>query len=218
MFETGYLTVARWKGTPIRFHWSIPLGMLLFGRFAFVPGLWAGYLLIVLLHEMGHAWLSRRMGLRAISIEVHGLGGQCRYGGASVSPWQRSVVAWGGVLAQAMLLVIALAVAMLAPLPPIAFVDQLLGALISTNVMIMVLNLLPFPPLDGAEAWRIIPLYRAQRARARARKAHREVEVRVRSSAHLELGEVDEHAVRETVRRALSEAKRDASTRKSTKS
>jgi stage IV sporulation protein FB len=214
MFDVGYLTVARWKGTPIRIHWSTPLGMLLFGRFQLVPGFWLGYLVIVGLHEMGHAHLSRRMGLRATSIEIHALGGQCRYGGASVSPWQRAVVAWGGVLAQAMLLVPAVLVSVLVSAPG-DYGAQFLSALTWTNVWLMALNLMPIAPLDGAEAWRLPRLWRARRGRRGARAARERVEVRVPPSRKpeggpLALGEVDEAAVRETVRRALADAARDS--------
>jgi Zn-dependent protease len=218
MFDVGYLTVARWQGTPIRVHWTTPLGMLAFGRFAFVPGIWLGYLLIVTLHEMGHALLSRRQGLTAMSIEIHAFGGQCRYGGASISAWQRSVIAWGGVLAQAVLLAIALPLQLLAPLPPIAFVHELLYALVSINLMIMALNLIPFPPLDGAEAWKIVRLWRERRGRRAVRAARDRVEVRARMprrpagdpDAPLDLGDVDQEKVRETVRRALSDAARSS--------
>lgn len=220
MFETGYLTVVRWKGTPIRVHWTTPLGMLAFGRFAFVPGIWLGYLAIVTLHEMGHAYLSRRQGLRAVSIEIHAFGGQCRYAGVAISAWQRSVVAWGGVLAQAAIFAVALPL-LFVPLPPIAFVHELLYALTSINAMIAALNLIPFPPLDGAEAWKILRLWRERRGRRAARAARDRVEVRAHATRErggtgdaegpLALGEVDEAQVRETVRRALADAARSSS-------
>jgi hypothetical protein len=208
MFETGYVTVARWKGTPIRVHWTTPIGMLMFGGLRFAPGIWLGYLLIVCLHEMGHAWLSRRMGLEAMSIDIHAFGGLCRYGGSSISAWQRSVVAWGGVLAQAIILAIACVAIVVLPAPPIPFAADLLGALTWTNLVLIGLNLLPFPPLDGAEAWRIIGLARDRRKRAAMRNARSHVEARVPARDALEIGEVDEAAVRETVRRALADAAR----------
>ena len=67
------------------------------------------FFLLILIHEMGHAVLVRRVGLHAVSIDVHGFGGQCRYAGYP-DPLQRSIVAWGGVLAQALLGAITLAV------------------------------------------------------------------------------------------------------------
>lgn len=200
MLERGYWTIGRWRGTPIRIHVSTPIGMLVVGRFEFVPGLWLGYLLVVLIHEMGHAALSRQQGLRPTSLEVHALGGQCRYSGVSISSWQRSVIAWGGVLAQALVLAVALPISQFAPLPGSAFFRELLYALVSINLMMIVLNLVPFPPLDGAEAWKIFGLLRERRSRRAAR----------RGADRLEMGEVDEERVRETVRRALREAARDS--------
>jgi Zn-dependent protease len=206
----GYLLVARVQGIPLRIHWSTPLGMLFFGRFAFVPGFWLGYLLLVGVHEAGHAWLARRMGLRPLGIEIHALGGQCRYAGDVVSAWQRAVIAWGGVLAQAALLALAL-VARLAPWPPGAVLDQLFDALTWTNVWLMGLNLLPLPPLDGAEAWPLFGLLRGKLARRREKAARSRL---VRSARDvpgpLDVGAVDDAAVRETVRRALADAAKGA--------
>lgn len=196
MLERGYWTVTRWRGTPIRIHWSTPLGMLVLGRFSFVPGLWLGYLVLILVHEMGHAILSRRQGLRATSIEVHALGGQCRYSGTSISMWQRSVIAWGGVLAQALVFVVALPISRFVPFPSSAFVQDLLYALVTINGMMIVLNLLPFAPLDGAEAWKIFRLLRER--------------TKVRSDIDVDVGEVDEERVREIVRRALAQAANDS--------
>jgi Zn-dependent protease len=212
MLEAGYVTVARWKGTPIRLHWTTPIGMLVFGGLRFAPGFWLGYLLLIVLHEMGHAWLVRRMGLRADSIDVHAFGGVCRFGGAVVTPWQRAVVAWGGVLAQSLLLVPALAVAFGMPLPPIAFVNDLLDALVRVNLWLIAINLMPFRPCDGADAWQIFRLRRQRRARAAALAARERIEVRVPVD-HLELGDVDEEAVREMVRRVLAQAAREAAAR-----
>ncbi len=170
--------------------------MLVLGRFSFVPGLWLGYLVLILVHEMGHAILSRRQGLRATSIEVHALGGQCRYSGTSISMWQRSVIAWGGVLAQALVFVVALPISRFVPFPSSAFVQDLLYALVTINGMMIVLNLLPFAPLDGAEAWKIFRLLRER--------------TKVRSDIDVDVGEVDEERVREIVRRALAQAANDS--------
>jgi Zn-dependent protease len=184
--------------------------MLVLGRFSFVPGFWLGYLVLILVHEMGHAVLSRQQGLRATSIEVHAFGGQCRYSGVSISAWQRSVIAWGGVLGQAFVLAMALPIASFAPLPQIAFVHELLDALVSINLMLIVFNLIPFAPLDGAEAWKIFRLIRERRGRFAARQARERIEVR----SDIGIGKVDEERVRETVRRALAEAARDSRNRK----
>ena len=77
VFRTGLWTIGRWRGVPIRLHWSIPLGALFFGHFEFVPGFWLGFVLLVLFHELGHAYLAHRRRLGVLEVQVHGLGGVC---------------------------------------------------------------------------------------------------------------------------------------------
>jgi stage IV sporulation protein FB len=164
----GYLRIGRWKGAPVRAHWTVPLGALVFGRGRFVPGFWIGFVLVVLIHEIGHALVVRRFGHRVVSIDLHALGGECRWAG-DATPIQRASIAWGGVNAQLVALIVA--VVALAALGPVGttFVDELADALTFTNAYMIALNLIPVSPLDGAEAWKLPGLLRA-RARARARQ------------------------------------------------
>jgi Zn-dependent protease len=133
----------------------MPLGALFFTGFRFEPGAWLGFVLIILLHEIGHALLVMRYGLGVTSIDLHAYGGATRWSGAA-SEHQRSVIAWGGVLAQAALLVVtALVVGVVGP-PRTFFGAELVYVFITTNLWLMALNLLPFPPLDGAQAWKLV--------------------------------------------------------------
>src|ERR1041385_1921625 len=93
-------TVAHYRGAPIGLHLSIALGLLFYSFGRWEPGAWVGFTLVVLLHELGHAMLVSRYGLRVVAIDLHGFGGECSYSG-EVTPWRRSVIAWGGVLAPA---------------------------------------------------------------------------------------------------------------------
>ena len=103
MFDRGYWTVMRWRGAPVRVHWSLALSALVLGGVRLDPAGWLGIVLVVLAHEVGHAVLVRRYRLTVESIDLHGLGGECRYSGLAKG-WQTAVIAWGGVLAQALLL------------------------------------------------------------------------------------------------------------------
>ena len=202
MFRTGYLTVARVRGIPIRLHWSIPIGAFVFGRFAFVPGFWLGFFLLVLLHELGHAVLVQRYRLHVEAVEVHGLGGVCRYSGYP-SPIERSVIAWGGVLAQALLFGATLATVWLLGSPTSAFGHELVSAFTMTNLVLIGINLIPVPPLDGAEAWRVFSYLRARRQkRLRSERPKKAVP------------EVDVSEVSESVREALRSAAKDAARRR----
>jgi Zn-dependent protease len=144
--ENGYLKIATLRGAPVRVHWSTPLGALLFSGFRYAPGAWAGFLAIVLAHEIGHALLALRYRVRVHGIDVHALGGQCRLANGATRR-QRIVIAWGGVLAQALLL--ALAVLVLRPAASTPFTVGLAETLVGTNLWLIALNLLPVAPLDG---------------------------------------------------------------------
>jgi Zn-dependent protease len=166
VWSRGFLTVARIRGIPVRFHWTTPLCAFIAGRFDYVPGLWLGYLLLVLLHELGHAAAVRYHGHEVEGIDVHGLGGLCRWSGLA-TPIERATIAWGGVWAQ--MVIFAGAHIALAALgrPESSFVAQLAHAATGVNLWLMAINLIPLPPLDGAEAW---PLFRLLWARHRLKK------------------------------------------------
>jgi Zn-dependent protease len=204
MFRTGYLTVARLRGIPIRLHWSIPVGAFVFGRFQIVPGFWLGFFLLILIHELGHAALVRRYRLSVEAVDVHGLGGLCRYSGYP-SDLERAVIAWGGVLAQAALLGVTWATLWLLGPPTTAFGADLVYAFTTGNLIIGALNLLPVPPLDGAEAWKVFGLWRARRKRWRKKPTKQRKEP---------VPVVDVEEVSESVQDALRRAAREAARRR----
>lgn len=152
MFDRGYLTLGRVHGIPIRVHWTMPVGALIFGGLRFAPAFWLGFFVLVLAHELGHAWFVRRYRHHVLAVEVTGFGGLCRWSGRA-SPYERAVIAWGGVVAQGLLLIVA--AALLAAFGPARSVwtAELAHVFTRTNLWLIALNLLPLPPLDGAEAW-----------------------------------------------------------------
>lgn len=168
--NAGYLTIARWHGVPLRFHWTVPLGAFLLGGMRFDPQFWLGFLVLVLVHEAGHALVVRACHRRVLAIDVHGAGGLCRWAGGA-SPMQRAAIAWGGVWAQ-----MALAAGVLVFTAVHGLPDSRLGAtfdevFVDRNLWVIALNLLPFAPLDGAQAW-ALPGLLFQRMRGLVR-AHR---------------------------------------------
>ena len=162
VFDTGYWRVGRIMGVPIELHWTIPVGAFVFGRFAFVPGFWLGFFLLVLIHELGHAFLVKRRGLFNDRIRVHGLGGVSIHQRGTV--YDQAIIAWGGVLAQLLVLYVpARLLVAFAPLPPSPFLYDLMGAFLGTNLMVALFNLIPIPPLDGAMAWKLPRLWWTRR-------------------------------------------------------
>lgn len=165
-FEVGYTKPLMFGRLPVRFHWTIPFMCIMFSGLHFRPGLWVGVLLVIFIHELGHAFLVKRVGLMNLGIDLTGIGGVCRYAGRPTRV-QRSIVAWGGVLAQLALLLVTWAVILLVDLPRNLYLQGFIDALTRANLFIMAFNLLPFGPLDGAEAW---PLFRYLREDRQARR------------------------------------------------
>jgi membrane-associated protease RseP (regulator of RpoE activity) len=113
----------------------------------------------MLAHELGHAFVARKCRLPVYSLQLYAIHGLCSYG-APRREGSDVAVAWGGVAAQAVLFIFALLLAkafsftggiphLLAP----AF-----DVWVPINMLVAFCNLLPIPPLDGAKAWRFIPL------------------------------------------------------------
>ena len=220
MFRTGYVQVGSFRGAPIRLHWTVPILCVLVGGMRLAPGAWLAALLVVLGHELGHAALAKRYKQDVLEVMVHALGGHCMYAGQQ-TPWQRSVIASGGVLAQLGMYVVSLAWLMLSPPSQSQFLMDALWVFTQINVSIALFNLVPIAPLDGAEIWKLPGLYLARRRRRRgmksaqsalqsavAKQEGRASSSRIASSS--EVIEIDERAVRETVRRALEEARKSS--------
>lgn len=150
--QSGYLVIGHFGRAPVRVHWSMPVGAFILCGFAFVPGAWLGFLILILAHELGHALFAKALGCEVFSIDAHAVGGFCEITGY-VTGKQRSLIAWGGVLAQLAVLLTVPLLSLLLPAWP--FVVQLLSVLTTTNLILIALNLLPVWPFDGAEAWRL---------------------------------------------------------------
>jgi Zn-dependent protease len=147
----GYVKLFTLRGTAFRFHWSTPVVAFLAG------GLYSGWTVLALaiivpIHELGHAFFMRRYGLRVIAIDVHPFGGFCR-GEGSTTPVRRAVIAWGGIVFQ-----LGIGAACL-----IGGNQGFLATLWGVNLLLMIVNALPIPGLDGRDAW---PLFHPKNLRA----------------------------------------------------
>jgi len=108
----------------------------------------------VLVHELGHAVVADRFGMRQPRIRLHGMGGECAYGGYP-SARQRLWIALSGPAAGLLLGIAALGSAYGVAqagvsLPPL--IGRTLSMLIWVNIVWSILNLLPMQPLDGSTA------------------------------------------------------------------
>jgi len=188
MFETGYLRIATIQGAPVRIHWTVVAGAVMFAGLRFAPAAWVAFVLLVLVHELGHAALVLRYRLDVVSIDVHGFGGVCRWEGISTT-WQRAVIAWGGVLAQLALLLVTEGIVLATGAPTSALASDLVYVFTVTNVWLLLINLMPVPPLDGASAWTLLRAWkegRGVRDRLAAARQHlRRIEMTEKYGAKL---------------------------------
>jgi len=157
--------LGQWRGIPISLHWTVFIGVpwFLWQTRSLVDTAVAffAFFFLLLAHELGHALVALWRRVEVDHIQLFFLHGYCSHESTDYE-LDDVLIAWGGVAAQLAVLVVALGVdVLLATFAPSAQVlmSPLLWVFIGTNVFIMVVNLIPLAPLDGAKAWRIVPIF-----------------------------------------------------------
>jgi Zn-dependent protease len=158
--------LGRWRGVPISLHWTVFIGLPWFyyetRGFADTAIAFVGFFFLILIHELGHAAVARWRGVEVESIRLFFIHGTC----STEEPdyeLDDVLIAWGGVAAQFVVLVVAFGAGLLLPtVSPLAhgLASSLLRVLTEVNLFIMIVNLIPIAPFDGAKAWRILPILR----------------------------------------------------------
>jgi Zn-dependent protease len=122
-----------------------------------------GWVGLVVVHELGHALAARREGCEVYSLVFHPFGGLCQHE-APASEEAETRIAWGGVLAQSLLLAASLPFLFFASgdQPLVRFVLDLFFRI---NLGLILLNSLPLPFFDGGRMWRIFKPRRVRRPR-----------------------------------------------------
>jgi len=153
--------ILRVRGVPVYVHWTVLLiSVLILINVIRHPltslfGL-AAYIGVLLIHEAGHLVAAQRMHCDVERIRLYPIFGVTEF----QMPWSRfdhCVIAWAGVIAQA---VVAIPIVVLVSLfgytrfEPVNAILALLGFF---SIGVALFNLLPIPPLDGATAWAIVP-------------------------------------------------------------
>lgn len=165
------LHLGRWFGVEVILHWTFLLLIGLLVVFQLLAGaplsavvgstsLLLAVFVCVLLHEFGHAWAARAVGIRTHDITLLPIGGLARLERIPENPRQEL---WIAVAGPAVNLVI---VGLLLPLAivlggPWALSGNLAAAgflwqLVSINVALVVFNLLPAFPMDGGRVLRAV--------------------------------------------------------------
>ncbi len=172
----GYtkLSFLRIVGAPVHAHWSalVVAGGLLAGSikepFSALTII-CSYFGVILLHESGHAYFAQRLGCRPINIYLSFIHGVCEYQ-APDSFKDECIIAWGGVSAQLVVAIPLIVLAQTTSLSELPILGILMVFLGYINILIAIVNLAPAKGLDGAIAWRLIPLLIKQRRRKTASK------------------------------------------------
>ena len=142
-------------------HWSV----LLIGAIILIGAVEApllsfvvlfSYYGAILIHECGHMLAAQSKGCAVWSIELYPLWGITRFD-EPYSPRDHCIIAWSGVIAQALVgipLVVWVKMFGYTRYEPANAALAILGFF---SLSMVVFNLLPVRPLDGAVAWRLLP-------------------------------------------------------------
>ncbi len=137
--------------------------------FTTVAGL-TTFLLILIIHELGHQFVATRLGYRVVSVEIYPVHGVCRFDHPE-SKLDAARIAWGGVIGQMLLAVPLIVRLVLWGHSSSASLNAFLSIGGPTNFAVAILNLLPIRPLDGATAWSLLPMaWSAYRRKGRKRE------------------------------------------------
>jgi stage IV sporulation protein FB len=162
---TGSVQLMTLFGIPVRVHFTFLFLVLLVAGLLASTGepavLAAGTLAAVfgclVLHELGHALVARRLGIGTREIVLLPIGGITRFTGIPSGSAELLIAAAGPAVNLAAAVGLALAITVLGV--PWALVSEnwlaaLLGRLVLANVLIFAFNLLPAFPMDGGRILR----------------------------------------------------------------
>jgi len=125
---------------------------------------WMG---VMFLHECGHLFAAKHRHSAVYAIELYPIFGLTRF----ETPWSRfdhAVIAWGGVLAQALVAIPVVLWIKFLGYTPFNAANEVLVLFGFFSLGVAAFNLLPIRGLDGSMAWQIFP---AWFERVRNRKA-----------------------------------------------
>lgn len=142
----GFLVLRAYE-VPVLLHWSVPAGAILPSMVVgFKPlqslSLCVGFIVLVLVHEAGHAFAAWAGGLKVRAIQVTGLGGACF---TDHPPTRAKALALygGGLLAQLLLFIATVSAVAILGNPPSIFLSSLAFMFTFINAIMFGVNLIP---------------------------------------------------------------------------
>ena len=107
--------------------------------------------------DCGHALMARRLGYDVLSIRLAFCHGACEHE-APHTEADDVLIAWAGVLAQLAVAVPLLVIASIFDKQDLGYAGAAVGLLGYANLLVALVNLAPARGLDGATAWRVLPM------------------------------------------------------------
>ena len=167
--------VMKINGVSVYVHWTVLLLLALalvnaWRRPVLTLVGFSAWLSVMFIHECGHMIAAHRRGSAVLSIRLYPIFGVTLF----ETPWSRfdhCVIAWGGVIAQAVVAIPLVAWVAILGYTPFEPVNAILALLGFYSLAVAAFNLIPVAPLDGAIAWQIIPAYIARWRERRKRIA-----------------------------------------------
>ena len=172
------MNVMQIRGVDTYFHWSVlVVAALILAGVASRPWLTVigllCYLGIFLIHETGHAVMAQRRGSQVLSIQIYPIFAITKF----QTPWSRldhCLIAWGGVVAQAIVFVPLFVWVTISGYSRFDVVNMIIAVLGFYSLAVAIFNLLPLPGLDGSIAWTLFPeLWRSRRRKATRKPTYR---------------------------------------------
>lgn len=193
------MPIGKLMGIPMKLHWSIFIFLLYIPFICYYKKIGTAdtillvvlivlILFSVLLHELGHAYAARNMGIKTHDIVLSLIGGVARLEKIPEDPWQEFKVAFAGPLVNLFifsLLTLFLMISFWVGVTPITptlenlmdpriFINRfdapliivLIYGLALSNLVLFIFNLLPVFPMDGGRIFRAILSKNLGRSRA----------------------------------------------------
>ena len=151
--EPGFIKAIVIKGVPVYLHWSFPIGgLLIAGFFNSSPEkiifFVSAYLLLVLIHEIGHLLFARFFGLKVHAITVTGGGGRC-FCDKPESYREALYLYGGGILAQLALFILTSLYVYLFGYPSSSVGNAFVLTFTVFNLFMILINIIPSKLVGG---------------------------------------------------------------------
>ena len=170
-----------WGRIPVSLHWTALLSFAwLYILFMDVLATLIGSVALLALfaaHELGHVVMLRRRKIGVTAISFFGLHGETSYNEYAAKPGDAVAVAWGGVAAQLVVMLLAVVANALIPFYAIPLSLIVWGPVYFVftkfNIFLIIIALLPIGPFDGHAAWQFIPRMRSALRRRKKKQPRR---------------------------------------------